>query len=72
MNGANKADYPNEYQSLIDLDNELGGGNEITQFDIKDLDINPCIGCWNCWLYWKLWRVLQSINCLMPKGWPLR
>jgi len=50
MNGANKVDYPKEYQNLLDIDNGLGGENQITQFDIKDLDIKPCTGCWTCWI----------------------
>lgn len=50
MNGAAKTAFPQEYQSLVDLNNALGGENEISQFDIKDLDIKPCTGCWTCWV----------------------
>lgn len=50
MNGADQVNYPKEYQSLAGLNDTLGGENDITQFDIKDLNINPCSGCWTCWI----------------------
>lgn len=50
MNGADKASFPKEYQNIVDLNSALDGENEISQFDIKDLDIKPCTGCWTCWV----------------------
>lgn len=50
MNGIGRADYPHEYKSLIDLNSALEGENHISNFDIKDLDIKPCSGCWTCWV----------------------
>lgn len=50
VNGINDKDYPKEIESLNKSLSQLKTENDINQFDIHNMNINNCIGCWNCWM----------------------
>jgi len=50
INGISEDNFANENKSLNKSFNQLKSSNEITQYNVDDLDINNCTGCWTCWL----------------------
>ncbi len=51
LNGDYPDDDPDFGNYLDRLEKELKKGNEVIRFDLKDMDLKYCMGCWTCW--WK-------------------
>ena len=51
VNGIEKTEFPKEYEGLIRSISELKNKHSISQFDINNLTIHGCTGCWTCWVH---------------------
>ena len=50
INGAPDDRFQPFIRALHALGDALGEGYDVTVFDIKDLNINYCVGCFKCWI----------------------
>ncbi len=50
INGSPDSRYDAFSKALHGLNRSLAGEHDIKVFDIKDMDIHYCIGCFGCWL----------------------
>lgn len=49
LNGENSSGGTDFGQYIDDLQAELKKKNEVVRFDLKEMNLKYCMGCWSCW-----------------------